>query len=83
MNYVAGVLDQMRMQRKRVVEVKPEVVQEYYRWLWADMEKRVWPKGCSSWYQNASGRIPILWPSTTYRYWWATRSPSLAQYNTA
>lgn len=36
-----------------VVEVKQEVIDEYYEWLWPEFDKRVWKHGgCSSWYQN-------------------------------
>lgn len=29
---------------------------------------------CKSWYQNKEGTVIALWPKSTFKYWWITRS---------
>jgi cation diffusion facilitator CzcD-associated flavoprotein CzcO len=55
------------------------------RWC-ADIERRmtstVWATGgCVSWYLNAAGRNPTLWPGSTLRFRRATRRVDPAEYD--
>jgi cation diffusion facilitator CzcD-associated flavoprotein CzcO len=55
------------------------------RWC-AEIERRmaatVWTTGgCVSWYLNAAGRNPTLWPASTIRFRWATRRLDPAEYD--
>jgi len=53
------------------MEIRPQVVEEYYEWLWKEFDLRVWTHGgCSSWYQNKQGKIFSLWPSRTWNYFY-------------
>ena len=73
---IAYVTDALRVMRERgaaVAEVRPEVVDAYNRELDARMEHTVWSTGCSSWYQDATGRNPTLWPDWTWRFRRRTR----------
>lgn len=54
------------------------------RWC-ADIERRMAPSvwatgGCVSWYLNAAGRNPTLWPGSTLRFRRATRQLDLSEY---
>jgi hypothetical protein len=44
------------------------------------MGKTVWAGSCRSFYQDETGRVVIIWPFSTLRYWWLTRRPRLADY---
>ena len=73
---IAYVTDALRVMRERgaaVAEVRPEVQAAYNREIDARMEHTVWSTGCSSWYQDATGRNPILWPDWTWRFRRRTR----------
>ena len=70
------VLDALRVMRERgaaVAEVRPEAQQAYNRELDARMAGTVWNTGCSSWYIDATGRNPTLWPDWTWRFRRRTR----------
>jgi cation diffusion facilitator CzcD-associated flavoprotein CzcO len=46
------------------------------------MEPTVWNTGgCVSWYLNAAGRNPTLWPSSTIRFRRGTRAVDVAEYH--
>jgi cation diffusion facilitator CzcD-associated flavoprotein CzcO len=66
--YVADALRVMGERGAAVAEVRPEVLAAYNRELDARMERTVWSTGCSSWYQDATGRNPVLWPDWTWRF---------------
>ena len=73
---IAYVTDALRVMRERgaaVAEVRPEVQAAYNREIDARMEHTVWSTGCSSWYQDATGRNPMLWPDWTWRFRRRTR----------
>lgn len=54
---------------------------------WCDeIERRLAPSvwntgGCASWYLNAAGRNPTLWPGSTIRFRRVTRSVDVAEYH--
>ncbi|WP_028065308.1 flavin-containing monooxygenase [Solirubrobacter soli] len=51
-----------------VVEVKPEAERAYNEEVQRRMVGTVWNTGCSSWYQDAKGNNPTLWPDWTWRF---------------
>jgi cation diffusion facilitator CzcD-associated flavoprotein CzcO len=79
-HHVLGALRVMDERGAAVAEVEPEVVREYNRALDAKMAKTVWNTGCSSWYIDATGRNPTLWPDWTWRFRQRTRRFDPARY---
>jgi hypothetical protein len=68
---IAYVMDALRTMAERgveTVEVRPEVQEDFNRYVDERMEPSVWNTGCSSWYQDSTGRISTLWPSWTWRF---------------
>ncbi len=51
-----------------VAEVRPEVAAASNAELQRRMQGTVWNTGCSSWYQDAKGNNPTLWPDWTWRF---------------
>lgn len=46
------------------------------------MTRTVWSTGgCASWYLNAAGRNPTLWPASTIRFRRATRAVDVSEYH--
>ena len=66
------VLDALRVMRKRdlaSVEVRPEVEDQYMKWVGDDLEETVWARGgCQSWYLDDGGRPSLMWPRTMWRF---------------
>jgi cation diffusion facilitator CzcD-associated flavoprotein CzcO len=63
------------------LDARPEAQE---RWC-AEVERRMGPSvwntgGCVSWYLNAAGRNPTLWPASTLRFRRATRRVDEAEY---
>jgi hypothetical protein len=51
-----------------LVEVRPEVEAASNAELQRRMRGTVWNSGCTSWYQDAKGNNPTLWPDWTFRF---------------
>src|SRR4051794_10808325 len=51
-----------------VVEVRPDVERAYNEEVQRRMRPTVWNTGCTSWYQDAKGNNPTLWPDWTWRF---------------
>ncbi|HWT22832.1 MAG TPA: NAD(P)/FAD-dependent oxidoreductase [Solirubrobacteraceae bacterium] len=66
--YVAAAVGAMRAQGVAAVEVRPEVAAASNAWVDARARGTVWNTGCSSWYQDATGRNAALWPDWTFRF---------------
>lgn len=49
------------------VELRPEVMRSYRKWLDRAISKTVW-QGCQSWYKTDSGRVTNPWPASSMRY---------------
>jgi len=39
-----------------------------------------WTSGCTSWYQQETGKNFALWPGSTWRYWLQTRKVRTQDY---
>src|SRR4051794_22483322 len=68
---IAYVLDALRSMRERgaaVVEVRPEAEARFNAEVQQRMQGTVWNTGCTSWYQDANGNNPTLWPDWTWRF---------------
>lgn len=50
------------------IEVRPEVQARFHAEVRRRMRGTVWSTGCKSWYQDAAGNNPTLWPDWTWRY---------------
>ncbi|MDQ3936825.1 MAG: NAD(P)/FAD-dependent oxidoreductase, partial [Actinomycetota bacterium] len=68
---IAYVLDALRTLRERdaaVAELRADALESYNADIDERMEGTVWATGCTSWYQDASGRNGALWPDWTWRF---------------
>ena len=66
---IAYVMDALKaMGDAGVVEVRPEVEAAYHAEMQRRMQGTVWNTGCKSWYLDATGNNPTLWPDWTWRF---------------
>jgi cation diffusion facilitator CzcD-associated flavoprotein CzcO len=67
--FIAGVIELACNEKVSRLTVKESAVQECMNMIYSQMDESVWKKGgCVSWYQNADGKVPTVWPGTTLRY---------------
>jgi cation diffusion facilitator CzcD-associated flavoprotein CzcO len=71
---LAYVLGALRAAGDGVLEVRPEAQAAFTAELDRRMARTVWASGCMSWYQDATGRIPTIWPDWTWRFRRRTRT---------
>ncbi len=81
LDYIVDYLRTLDRLGAAALDARPDAQR---RWC-DDVERRmastVWATGgCVSWYQNAAGRNPTLWPGSTLRFRRATRRVDLAEY---
>jgi len=66
---IAYVIDALKaMGDAELVEVRPEVEAAYHAEMQQRMQGTVWNTGCTSWYLDAKGDNPMLWPDWTWRF---------------
>ncbi|HEX6348809.1 MAG TPA: NAD(P)/FAD-dependent oxidoreductase [Candidatus Dormibacteraeota bacterium] len=71
--YVLAALHTLQRQGRRVLEVRPEAQARFDASLQRRLRKSVWVLGgCASWYQDAAGRVPTMWPDFTWKFWLRT-----------
>ncbi len=57
------------------MNLRPEIYDRYQRRMDEANSMRAWGwSGVNSWYKDANGRSPIMWPFTTKEYWEGTRA---------
>jgi len=79
--WVMACLEELGRQRAAAIEVTSEALGEFNRELEAELEKRVWASGCTSWYVNDAGKNENNWSGFTLEYWWRTRRPDFSAYS--
>ena len=84
-DYVTELLERMRDEGLREVEVKQGAFDSYNAEIQRDLGKTVWSHDCGSWYRQDGGKghNPILYPYSTVRYWWDMRHPQAEEFATA
>jgi cation diffusion facilitator CzcD-associated flavoprotein CzcO len=81
--YIISCLVQMRRQRLKLIEVKPEIQQQFFERIQEQLKPTVWQSGgCRSWYQDRDGHNVAIWPGLTVNYRWLTRRAKLADFLT-
>ena len=83
LNYLVSALRTMRDRGLQTVEVREAVQEAYNRDLRADTGETVWVTGCRSWYLDAKGNAPAVWPDFTFAFRNQTREFDLAAYRRA
>ena len=67
--YVLGALRALEARHVAAFDPKPDVQTAYNAEIQRRLEKSVWNSGgCSSWYLDARGRNPTLWPGSTVEF---------------
>jgi cation diffusion facilitator CzcD-associated flavoprotein CzcO len=81
---LAYVMDALRLMDERgvaAIEPTPEAQERWNADLQRRMRRTVWQVGgCASWYRDAAGDNPTLWPSSTLRFRRETRRVDPAEY---
>jgi hypothetical protein len=80
--YVTACIEALRSKGLRSLDVKPAAMVRFNRELQKNLGKSVWATGCTSWYKTGGGKITNNWSDFTVRYWWRTRRPQLAAFDT-
>lgn len=63
------------------VEVTAEAQEKFNKDIQEQFKGTVWTSGnCTSWYQDSTGRVLALWPTTATQFWWQTREPNWDHY---
>jgi len=71
--YIMKCLDTLRRTGSVTMEVRPEAQDVYNQALSARGRRSVFRTGCGSWYLDAKGDSPVLWPGFTVGYWLKSR----------
>jgi cation diffusion facilitator CzcD-associated flavoprotein CzcO len=56
-----------------VLRLKPNIAGPFNVQVQERLRSSVWRSGCQSWYQNAQGKVLVIWPGFTWRFWQKTR----------
>ena len=81
LNYLVDAMRTMRDKGLATVEVRGPVQEAYNEELRAGTGETVWVTGCRSWYLDAKGNAPAVWPDFTFAFRNATRTFDLGAYH--
>jgi hypothetical protein len=81
LDYILDYLKTLDRLGLAALDARPDAQQRWCAGIERRMAPTVWATGgCVSWYQNAAGRNPTIWPGSTLRFRHATRRVDLAEY---
>jgi hypothetical protein len=88
LSYIISYVRELRTLEERgrppVLDTLPEAQRRWTGAVENRMRRTVWATGgCVSWYQNAAGRNPTLWPGSTISFRRATRRIDTAEFEVA
>jgi len=80
--YIADYLATLDRLGAAALDTRPEAQQRWCASIERRMASTVWSTGgCVSWYLNAAGRNPTLWPGSIREFRHATRHVDLGEYD--
>lgn len=66
--YVLRCIKLVSQRNARSIDVKDTAMRNYNQNIQAQISNTVWQAGCTSWYQNESGKNTNNWPTFTFKY---------------
>jgi cation diffusion facilitator CzcD-associated flavoprotein CzcO len=82
LNYILGYLAALDESGAAALDARPGAQERWCAAIERRMGRTVWATGgCVSWYLNAAGRNPTLWPASTLRFRHETRRFDPAEYD--
>jgi cation diffusion facilitator CzcD-associated flavoprotein CzcO len=66
--HVMRAIETMERRGATTIEVRRETYESFNREIDARMQGTIWETGCSSFYQDQTGRNGVLWPDWTWRF---------------
>jgi cation diffusion facilitator CzcD-associated flavoprotein CzcO len=66
--YILDLVERLRRNGARYVDVRPEVQREFNAELQKRLADSVWTAGCSNWYVTESGKVVNNWPGLSSEY---------------
>jgi cyclohexanone monooxygenase len=76
------LIQSMQRQGAATIEVKPEAFEQYNDWMLGQFPKYSWGSAdCNSYYRNASGHAPFLFPGSFKEYCALHDQTGLQEYN--
>jgi cation diffusion facilitator CzcD-associated flavoprotein CzcO len=79
--YIVDALSRMQSNGLAAIEPRRSAQRRWNVDIQRRMRRTVWATGCTSWYQDASGRVTALWPASTWRFRWQTRRIDPREYH--
>jgi cation diffusion facilitator CzcD-associated flavoprotein CzcO len=79
-SHILSIMEAARRRNVQSVEVRPEFVEALQEELRPRLAHSVWASGCQSWYLDAKGDNPTIWPGTSLEFWARTRQVREEEY---
>src|SRR5699024_7165967 len=79
--YVLRCVKTMNKKKARSIDVKANTMRKFSDAIQEQIDGTVWQAGCTSWYQNASGKNTNNWPTFTFKYRALTHSINPKDYH--
>ena len=80
-NHIIQLMQAVEKTGQQAVEIKQDVQDQFNERTQQSLQGTVWQtRGCSSWYQTATGKNFSIWPSYSWKYWLETRKVNVADY---
>ena len=79
-SHVLACIERLLRDPASSIEIRPEVERQFQSRTQQRLQKTVWAKGCSTWYQTATGKNTANWPGYTFEYRRKVRTPNWKHY---
>lgn len=77
--YILQILQRWRERKFDEIDVQPEALERFSRYMKEGMSQTVWVGGCQSWYLDPDGD-PVLWPYTWQRWEKEMKTPEMQDF---
>jgi cation diffusion facilitator CzcD-associated flavoprotein CzcO len=79
--YIVECMKLLKEHQADYIDVNKDAQDEFNERVQKQIKSTVWNSGCTSWYQQETGKNFAIWPWGTWRFWLETREVKMKDYS--
>lgn len=79
--YIIQCIGALEDGKAKQIAPKREAFEAFNARIQEDLKDTIWASGCNSWYQDENGKLVVMWPYGTVRYWRELRNVKWDEYD--
>lgn len=78
--YITSCIRRLIEAEGKSIDCRPVSMSKWLNYIYAELNKKVWTSGCTSYHRNEKGVVHTIWPNNAVEYWWRLLQCDMADF---